>query len=168
MPANARNVIVLSADPKGHFIEGTISGTPKPGTLMQVQVGTAPKNGRLTYEVYAPAAGDGSPREVIVLREDDEQGKTVDDAYVSGTRGFMYIPCPGDEIQVRRQDITGTGTAAEDISSGERLLIVDGTGKVSPVAIGVVNAAAVYPFVSLENYSDPPAESLIPVRVSMF
>jgi hypothetical protein len=35
-----------------------------------------------------------------VLREDYLQGKTVDDAYAAGDRCFLYVPKPGDELNL--------------------------------------------------------------------
>ncbi len=160
------NEIVLSSYPQGKFIEGLISGTPKPGTLMQLKASVEPVNGRHTYEVYAPGTGDGTPGEVLVLRADDLQGKTNDDAYVTGTRCFLYAPIAGEELNVRKADISGTGSGLEDLNIGEKLLVVDGTGKVSPSAVGIAYATGpvAYPFVSMETVTDQPAEMLIWVK----
>lgn len=160
------NEIVLSAFPQGKFIEGIISGTPKPGTLMQLKASVEPVNGRHTYEAYAPGTGDGTPGEVLVLRNDDLQGFTVTTAYVSGTRGFLYSPTPGEELNVRKADISGTGSATEDLNIGEKLLVVDGTGKVSPVAVGVAYATGpvAYPFISMETITDQQEETLVWVK----
>lgn len=166
--ANNSNEIVLKKMSDGQRIEGIISGTPKPGTFMQVKAATEPVGGRLTYEVYAPGTGDGTPRQLLLLDIDDEQGKTADDAYVTGTRGFLHICLPGDEVRVRKADITGTGSAREDLAIGDRLLIVDGTGKAAKVAVGVANASAVYPLVSQQTLVDQPAETLVHVRISGF
>lgn len=149
------NTIICSANPQGKFLEGTIVGTPKPGTLMQIKAATEPTNGRFSYEPYAPGTGDGTPRQILVLLPDELQGKTIDDAYETGKRGFLYCPILGEELNVRRTDVTGTGSGTEDIAIGELLLIVDGTGHVSPVAVGIVNAGARYPFYSLETMNDP-------------
>ena len=161
------NKIVVKS-PFGRDGEGLVSGTPKPGTLMQIKASVEPVGGKFTYEAYAPGVGDGAPRELIILTEDDYQGKTADDAYVSGTRCFLWFPLPGDELNVRKANISGTSSATEDLNIGERLLIVDGTGFVSPVAVGLANASAVYPFVALETLNDQAAEALVHCRVSMF
>ena len=42
------NVIVVTS-PNGRKIEGIISGTPKPGTWMQIKPSVAPINGRFTW-----------------------------------------------------------------------------------------------------------------------
>lgn len=165
---NNSNEIVLKKMSDGQRLEGIISGTPKPGTFMQIKAATEPVGGRYTYEVYAPAAGDGTPRQLLILDIDDEQGKTNDDAYEDGKRGFLHVCMPGDVIKARKADIAGTGSAREDLAIGDRLLIVDGTGKVAKTAVGVANASAVYPLVSMQALVDQPAETLVMVQVSGF
>ncbi len=148
------NQIIVSAEQKGVFLEGIISGTPKPGTLCMVQ-NTAFVAGRPTWAAYNPGTGDASKNIVAVLLEDWEQGKTWDDAYVSGTRCKLYVPAEGEDVNVRKADITGTGSPTEAIVIGTRLLIVDGTGKVSPVAVGVLTTGTQsYPFINMEAVSN--------------
>lgn len=147
-------------------IEGIISGTPKPGTIMQVKAATEPVMGRLTYETYAPGVGDGAPRALYILDIDYTQGKTEADAYVSGTRGFLYALRNGDEVNVRKADISGTGSATEDLAIGDRCLVVDGTGMISKVAVGIIASPVSYPFVVQETLTDQPAESLVHCMVS--
>lgn len=150
--------IVVSSAPKGMFMEVVISGTPKPGTMMQFKIGTAFDGGnRPTFEVYNPG-GDGFPDDVAILTDDGPHsnlGRDFDTAFADGDRGMLYFPIPGDELNVRRSDITGTGSPAEDISVGEKLLIVSGTGFVSPVAIGLANSPAYKPFRAMEAITDP-------------
>jgi hypothetical protein len=140
------------------FREVVISGTPKPGTMMQFKVGTALDGGnRETWEVYNPGA-DGSPQVLAILTEEGPHGnlgRDYDTAFASGDRGMLYFPEPGDELNVRRSEITGTGSPSEDISVGEKLLIVSGTGFVSPVAIGVAASPTYKPFRAMEAISDP-------------
>lgn len=163
------NEIVVTS-PHGRKIEGIIAGTPKPGTMMQVKAAVAPIGGRFTYEVFGTTSvgGDGAPRELLILDIDAGQGFTYDSAYQDGKRGFLWAPLPGDELNVRKADISGTSSATEDLAIGQRLLIVDGTGKISPVAVGVIASPVVYPFVCLETLVDQPAETLVWCRVSMF
>lgn len=153
--------IVVSSAPKGMFMEVVISGTPKPGTLMQFQIGTAFDGGnRPTYEVYNPG-GDGFPQGVAVLTEEGPHanlGRDFDRAFTSGDRGMLYFPIPGDELNLRRSDITGTGSPGEDISVGEKLMAISGTGFVSPVAVGLANSPAYKPFRAMEAITDPGLE----------
>lgn len=146
------SVILLNGtEPKGRYVEGIISGTPKPGVAMQVQAGTAPVNGRLTYEVYNPSA-DGDPREVLILLEDSLQGKLYSDAYVSGTRGFLYAPIPGDEFNMIVLDVAGTG---DDHTIGERMMLDQGTGKLVTQGTSANRAQ----FQLLEAATDPAADA---------
>lgn len=162
------NDIVVTS-PFGQKIEGIITDTSKPGTVMQIVGGTAPVgglNGRLSYKAFAPGVGDGAPRQLLILDVDHLQGGTYDTAYVNGTRCFLWAPLPGDVVNVRKADISGTGSATEDLAIGDRCLIVDGTGKISKVAVGLAASPIVYPFVSMETLVDQPAEMLVGCQVS--
>lgn len=121
------NEIVLSVDPKGHFTEGIVSGTPKPGTFMTIKQGVEPDGGgRLTYEVFDGGGTDGVRRGIYILREDNLQGKTKDTAYADGDRCFLYKPLPGDELNVLVKNISGT---SDSFAIGDQLIIDDATGK---------------------------------------
>lgn len=150
--AASDNKILLSADPKGRFVEGIISGTPKPGTCMQIKAATEPVNGRFTWEVYNRAS-DGDRYLVAVLLEDSLQGKTVSDAYVTGTYGRLYCPVPGDELNMLLQDVAGTG---DDHAIGDLLIIDDGTGKL----IATTGGPEAEPFIVAETKTDPTADHL--------
>lgn len=159
------NEIIASTDPRGVFMEGFISGSGlKPGTLMQVKNAVEPILGKFTYEVYSPGTGDGTPKPVIVLREDHLQGKGVDDAYSTGTRCFLYMPAHGEMLNVRKADISGTGSATEDLTISQMCTVVDGTGKIAGTPVGVAYAGApgpMYPFTCMETLVDQPAEMLV-------
>lgn len=107
------NKIIVTADPKGRFVEGTIGDTSKPGACMQLQISppqTANQVGRFTYVAAAPGT-DGKQIEHLILLEDSPQGKTISDAYVSGTRCRMYIPLAGEEINILLGEVAGTGNS---------------------------------------------------------
>lgn len=129
MKKDILNVIVVSAAPAGRFLEGHISGTPKPGTLMQIKAATEPINGRFTWEVFNGAA-DGERTLIAILREDELQGKDCETAYETGKRCFLYCPIPGDELLVRVA-VAGTGTG-DSLAIGDRLIAQDGTGLFVP------------------------------------
>jgi hypothetical protein len=145
--------IVVASNPRGIFLEGIISGTPKPGTMMQVQAGTDPVAGRFTYEVYNPSA-DGDPRPVIVLLPDANQGGLETAAYVSGTRGFLYVPFTGEEINMLVKDLVGTG---DTHAIGDRLKGEHGSGKLIAEATSANNA----PFTLLEKSAALTADTLL-------
>lgn len=147
------SVIVASVEPRGRFIEGIIEGTPKPGTVMQIKAATEPVNGRLTYQVYNKAA-DGARGQIAVLCEDRLQGKTVSDAYVTGTRGLLYFPVPGDELNMLLDD-DGIGTS-DDFAIGDSFMVDDGTGKL----VAANGTAESEPFVLLETVAGLSADTL--------
>jgi hypothetical protein len=162
MTMRTRNAIVLSADPKGHFIEGIIDGTPKPGQMVQIKAGVEPDDGgRLTYEVFNGAA-DGERDEVLILCEDAMQGKLPTSAYVDGDRCFIYAPLAGDELQVLAANLTGTGSGTDDaFAIGDKLIVDDGTGKF----IKTTGSPESEPFKVIETVTTLlGADQLIPVR----
>ncbi len=114
--------ILLEANPRGKFDECIISGTPSPGTCMELVPATEPRGGRFTYRAVSRA--DGSKGPVCVLMPDRLQGKLSTDAYVSGSRGFLYWPANGEELNMLFRYAPGTGTNnAEAIGD---LLEIDG------------------------------------------
>jgi len=146
--------IIVSAQPRGVFTEGTLSGTPKPGTLMEKVPGTdIDGTGRFTYRVYQPGT-DGERRQVLVLLEDALQGKTATDAYTTGARIRMYTPVAGEELNVLKGDVAGTG---DDFTIGQQLIIDTGTGKV----IGTTGSPESEPFECNETITDPTADQLV-------
>ena len=144
--------IVVSADPKGTFIEGYVSGTPKPGTVMQLKAGTADAHGNFTWEVFNGAA-DGERTLIAVLLHDWPNGKTVDDAYANGDVAQLYIPAPGDELNVLLEDQAGT---ADSYNVGDKLIVKKGTGKL----IKTTGTPESEPFVVLENLGAITADTL--------
>src|SRR3990172_2324427 len=102
--------ILATTDGRGRKFGGIIDGTPKPGTVMQVKAATEPVNGKYTWEVYNQAADGNMPQgPITVLLEDYLQGKTISDAYVSGTLGNLYCPLAGDMLLMLMLDVAGTG-----------------------------------------------------------
>ena len=154
--------IVVSPHPKGRFLDGIISGTPKPGTVMQIKAATEPVAGQYTFEVYDQAADGNRPQgPIFVLREDELQGITVDTAYADGATGLLYCPLPGDELLMLFANVAGTG---DDHAIGEKLIIDDGTGKL----IATTGTPECEPFMCAETVTDPTADFLAHVFYSGF
>jgi len=150
------NSIVLAEEPRGRFVEGTITGTPKPGTIMQIDVSEGLNyNGRPTYEVYTPGT-DGNRRMIAVLLPDELLGKTATDAYANGDHGFLYIPAVGEELNVLFGNVSGT---ADDVAFGDLMIVVSGSGKVIPTT----GSPESEPFQALEAITDPTADQLLHV-----
>lgn len=152
------NKILINNDSKGRRQSCLISGTPKPGTHMEIVPATGP-NGSGLHTYRACSRADGTIGQLVVLLEDDEQGKTYADAYVSGTVGKLYWPLPGDEFNLRMRDQPGTGTA--NIDNVGDLLSIDG-------ASGMLQAAGSgtqKPYQLLEDLTqDQSGDSLIWVQ----
>lgn len=150
------NCIVVSAQPKGHHVEGIIGAglTPKPGTILQLQSATDLVGGRHTWEIYNADADGGRPKgPFIVLCEDSLQGKTTTDAYAAGDRAFGFIPAAGDELNLLLLDIAGTG---DDHTKGEMLIVDDTTGKM----IATTGSPETEVAQLLETVTDPAADTL--------
>ena len=150
--------IVVSPEPRGRFLDVIVEGTPLPGSIMQLKAATASVGGKFTYVVADIAAsGDKPAGPIAVLLEDQLQGKTIDDAYVTGTLGRVYFPLPGDELLVLRADDPGNACAIGDI-----FMIEDATGMVM-IASGTSDGE---PFISMDAYADPSADVLTHVQFS--
>lgn len=151
------NSIIVSGEPRGKFLEGKISGTSKPGTWMQIKAsdGVDEATGRFTWEPYAPGT-NGHRKLVAILLPDSLQGKLATDAYVTGTRCFLYCPVPGEELNVLCDDVAGTGSAS-DFTTGEELMGVTGTG----LFIRASGSEESAPFQVLEDSEDLTADGLV-------
>ena len=101
--------IVVEGNPKGLFLEGIVSGTPKPGTIMEIKASTEPVLGRHTWQ--ASSKTSGVSRLIAILLNDDLQGQLATTAYVSGTRGKLYVPAEGESVNVLFENQAGTGDA---------------------------------------------------------
>ena len=113
------NGIIVSANPQGKNKEGVIDDTSLPGTCMQLVGGSALQQGRFHYQAAAPGT-DGRKTELLILTEDDFQGKLVTAAYVAGTRCKMYVPMPGEEMNLLCGEVAGTGNS---YAVGDRLMV---------------------------------------------
>lgn len=139
--------IVLDAEPRGHFEECIVYGTPKPGTVMELKA-AALASGRATYQ--AATRTTGGKGAVAVLCADHLQGKGHSDAYVSGTRGFLYWPIAGEELNMLVADVSGT---ADDVAIGDLFGVETVTGKLK-----ANSSYASTPFQAMEVITDPIAD----------
>jgi len=143
--------ILCSAPYKGNIEDVIVSGTPKPGTCMEIKKATAAVGGRFTYAVAGSQAAsggigmaaDGDKKCIAVLLEKDDEGQTYDDAYVDGQRGRVYFPLPGDQLNMILENQSGT---ADVFAIGDELMVDDGTGKL----LAVDTDAEAQPFTCLE------------------
>ena len=134
--------VLCEERPKGKFEEGFISGTPKPGTVMQVKAATEPIGNRFTWEVFNQAA-DGTLAVIAVLLEKEHEGGIATDAYVTGDWGYLYFPIPGEELNMLVANIAGTG---DSFAIADRMMVDDTTGKLVADSSG-----ASVPFIIMET-----------------
>ena len=149
------NEIVLSGEPRGRFYEGIIASgeTPKPGTVMQIQAAVEPIGGRLTWEMF-DAGADGDQRLIAVLLPDQLQGKMATDAYAAGDRCFLYIPLPGDELNMLVSNISGT---SDSFAIGDLLMVNDGDGEL----IATTGSPESESFIVMETVAALTADTLV-------
>jgi hypothetical protein len=144
--------IILAAEPRGQFLEGIIGDTSLPGTCMQIKAATAPVSGRHTW-VAADTGTSGLHNITAILLEDQFQGGLNSTAYTAGRRGRLYVPLPGEEMNVRCDQGSGTSNS---IAIGDRLQL-DGTNGVY-VPVTSTNADV---FVALEAITQFAADTLV-------
>ncbi len=147
------NEIIVTSPARGVHLEGIIDGTPKPGTVMQIKAATEPVGGRHTWEDYDVAA-DGDQRLIAVLLPDALQGKLATDAYVSGDRGFLYVPLPGEDLNMLVLNISGTGDL---FAIGDILMVNDGDGKL----IATTGSPESEPFIVMQTVAAITVDTLI-------
>lgn len=149
-----RTQIIVSSDPRGRFLEGTISGTPKPGTVMQIDASEGVDNsGNFTWEVFnRDSDGDRPAGPLAILLENHLLGNIYSTAYADGDHCFVYVPIPGEEFNMIIQNLEGT---ADDHTIGELLMVDDGTGKLI-----ASSSPEIEPFMLLETITDPTADTV--------
>lgn len=159
------NRIIVTPHPRGVFEEIKVSGTPKPGTVMEL-VTLDQSGNRHTYEPAGTTAASGSKGMsadgdrigiAVLLSFIDHAGcppgLTATDAYTTGDRGVIYWPVPGEELNMLFMNQSGT---ADDVVANDKLIVDDGTGKLL-VSTGSVESE---PFIALEAITDPTADQL--------
>lgn len=129
------NTILCSAGlaPKGTFQPCIVSGTPSPGTVMEVVPNTEPVGNVFTYR--AASRNDGATGGNPILDMDDKQGKLPTDAYVSGTYGRIYWPAAGEFFNMLLRGQSGTGTSL-NYKIGDRLEVDGATGMLQGIGTG--------------------------------
>lgn len=122
------NRIVMTDHPRGVELEGIIGDTSSPGTIMQVKAATALSAFEPTW-IAAAVGADGDQVLGAVLTEDRLQGKLITDAYVNGTKCFLYCPIAGEYMNLLCGEIGGT---ANYFTIGDRLFIDAESGLLVP------------------------------------
>src|SRR4051794_4005646 len=91
--AASAGTIVLKGNAKGHHEEGVLSTTISPG--MHCTLGT---NGQ--YAKSPETSAELVKKGVFIVKEDQLQGKTINDAYAVGDLVFLYKPISGDHLNL--------------------------------------------------------------------
>jgi hypothetical protein len=156
------NRIVVNPDAKGAYEWGYVTTGEKPGTILQIDASVALKSGKHTWVVYNRDADGNRPAgPFAVLVEDLYQGRDATTAVTAGDFCKMYIPLPGDELNLLFGNASGT---ADDIALGDLMIVDDGTGKIVETTGSPETEVAV----ALEAIVDPAADQLLWVRWTGF
>lgn len=151
------NRIMLTNRDDIRRIEGVIKTgiTPKPGTVMQIDISAGfDANNKLTLEYYDADADGARPHgPLLVLEEDRYQGKLMTAAYAAGDPASCVIPEAGDILNMLLQDVAGTGDAH---SAGELLIVDKGTGEL----IATTGTPESEPFMLFDALAAPTADTL--------
>lgn len=135
----AKMIAVNSA--YGRHLEGVADTICKPGMRVALAI-----DGK-----YDPVSAEGDDGEILIVKEDALQGKTVEGSYGVGDVLMMHRPAAGDEMMIRLAD-------DQEIVRSQKLM-VNGEGKYVP-------------FVPLPEYEvDPeadPEDALDPNPVADF
>lgn len=142
------STVVITENPRGRFIEGVVSGTPKPGTIMQLTTTAVDGNGRHTWVVFNRDADGNRPAGPLAVLLERGEGYTYDTAYTDGDQCFLYIPLPGDELNLL-WSTAGTG-ASDATAVGDIAIVDDGTG----LLVATTGSPEIEPFVAMEVVSD--------------
>jgi hypothetical protein len=139
--------VLITGEPKGRFIEGIVTGTPKPGTVMQLQ-STEPVQGDYTWGVYNRDASGNRPVGPNAILLEKGEGYDYQTAYESGYKCFLYIPLPGDEMNML---VAASGTATSDNQTiGGLYIVEDGTG----LLVATTGSVEAEPFTCMETLTD--------------
>lgn len=157
------DILINGNEPKGRFLEGIISGAAcAPGMCMEVVPATEPINGKFTYRVCT-SGSNGDSRPTTVLLEDNLQGVVASltgaNLYTAGQQARLYVPQPGDELNMLVKNLSGT---ADSHAIGDLLMIdrAAATGKL----LVQDTASHSAPFTCMETSAALTADALLACR----
>lgn len=112
--------IIVSSNPRGTFLTGIAGDTSTPGTCMQVQAATAMIGTNFTFIAAAPGT-DGKKVLCAIMLANTKNGlSSTSAAAVAGQLIEMYVPAPGEDINIRLGEVAGT---ANTYAIGDRVII---------------------------------------------
>jgi hypothetical protein len=155
------NSVVLRPCPTGLRIEGVAYALNVnaiyPGTCISLITGgfpSSPNNTgydagqRLPWQPWS--IGDNAPGLIAVADVDWLQGKVPTNPQDSGRRFPIYIPMPGDELNMRVAVPAGT-TFTPNIQAGTYMNPQIGTGFLVPIPSSGTTGYNTRPFITMEN-----------------
>lgn len=127
------NKIIVS-DPKGRFVEGTVTGALLPGIFVQIDVSEGlDANGYAAWEPYAPGT-DGAFAGAIGILVPQIDGQTATEAYTDGDQCLVYFPVNGEEFNLLVQDASSSfGDIMIPDNTTGRLIADAGTPDMKPI-----------------------------------
>jgi len=157
--------ILITSKPRGVFEQVKIVGTPKPGTVMEIDAAVEPVANVFSYQCYGTTAAsggnhvsaDGDRKVIAVLLEKNDEGMIYSQAYTAGDLGTIYYPLPGEQLNMLFQDVAGTGDTQ---AIGDEFMVDDGTGKL----LACDSDAESQPFTCLETMAAGTADKWIQCR----
>lgn len=145
------NQILVSAPIEGRMQEGILdtTGTPKPGTVVQKKAGTAPDgNGHFIWTEFNRDADGNRPAGALGVLLEKGEGYSYADAYADGDHCFVYLPLPGDQLNMLWSAAgTGASDAIDELDLG---IVDDGTG----LLVATTGSPEIEPFAALEAVAD--------------
>jgi hypothetical protein len=120
------NDIVVSGNPRGVFLEGTLLDSSLPGTIMEMDPNTAFIGGEPGRIASAPGTA-GEAVLMAVLINDNLDGLPATSGQATGTRCRLYVPISGEDCNVLVGEASGTGVS---VTQGDRLMIAATGGQI--------------------------------------
>lgn len=145
--------VMLSSNPKGQFMSGIAGDSlSMPGNIMQVKAATERIGNQFTFILAAPGT-DGKKVLAAILLDDAKNGFLMGNSTTTvGQQIEMYVPAPGEEINVRVGETAGTGNS---FAIGDRLEANASGGYLIPESTGTQA-----PFICLETITQTTADQL--------
>jgi hypothetical protein len=147
--------IVISECPRGVETagHGKTGETFYPGMIVQMDPSVSLIGNRHTFKIYNRDADGNNPAGAFyVVRE--HAYRDIDQPYAANEMLNLYVPLPGEEVNLLLANIAGTG---DDHTAGEILMVDDGTGKLIATTGSPEREVAML----LEDITDPTTDNLV-------
>lgn len=130
------NEIVISENPRGRWIEGVAKvDNLAPGICVSPTTDAEDAGGRLTWNAWQLSTGAQSLFAIVDYNSLEGFTATTTTQYKAGKRMRLYLPVPGDELNMLLANLAGT-TGDPAIAKGDFLGPQTLTGKLIKEATG--------------------------------